>query len=1101
MMLKLPCRHAIVAVTFAMALILLICRTAHGQLGTGTVNGTVTDPTGAAIQGASLILTNDETDMRISVKSNAAGHFSTPEVPIGHYSLNVTSAGFGPYTRKNIVVSVGAQLTLDFSLSVGTADIAVDVQSTAVAEVNSTSGEQSTLIDPQQMRDLPLNGRNFEQLILLSPGVQPAPAAGSNSLYGRSPSYSVSGARPEGQLLLLDGANIQGFWNRGTGASLIGTSLGVEAIAEFQTIVGIYGAQFGGNGAVINAVTKSGTNNLHGSVYEFVRNSVFDARNHFDPVQKPSFRRNQFGGSIGGPIRKDKTFYFVNYEGLRQQLGVTNLSNVPDANAHNGLLPCAIASGFTCNTSTGLASVPVNAATVPFLNFLPLPNGALNAGTGGGVYSSVGDQPVNENYVHARLDEVLSSKDTASLRYVSDNGDLVSPFPGQTFAGFPEVSIQRNRFFTAENKYVVSPSLLNVTAFHFTRTSQGARQISQNPLYAPLLFLPQTQQYGAIVLASLSSTGASNLNYGPGLQTPLGFIQNKFTFQDGVYLTFKSHQIQAGFDVTRTQSNTFLNLFGSGEYSFSTLASFLTAKPTVLLYAAPGSDGHRGYRAFDGTPYIQDDWKVTSRLSLNLGIRYDIGSNPTESKNKLFAIVNPATDTGFTNVPNAFASNPSLKNFDPRFGFSYAPFGRKTVVRGGFGMYHNVITARAYNGYDVSPPYKSLTVAVNPSFPNPLAGGTAGGPSLSSATPYNGISTPYQMQYSLGIQHQLDRNTVLTVSYVGNEGRHLFTQIDANPVVSQVCPCTDAANPVAATLPAGTRYFPVPVRGPVRINTHFSTLGYGLTGGTGHYSGLQTSLVRQLSRDIQFQVNYTWSKALDYSSLLNGQEEQNGTSLVENPYNIRTDYGPAAYDIRHVGNANVIYILPSRKGNLLLSGWQSTLLAQLRTGSPYNVIAGFDRANTGDSNDLERLNLVGNPNVGGPVAASPNCAAPAQVHTQANWFNPCAFAVQPQGTFGNERRDQFYTSGSKNFDFAAIKNTPLPRFGKEFNIQLRAEFFNIFNHTNLGFPNFNGATGAPSSGALPNPDPTVSLNTAAAGQIQSTTNNSRQIQFAIKALF
>jgi hypothetical protein len=357
------------------------------------------------------------------------------------------------------------------------------------------------------------------------------------------------------------------------------------------------------------------------------------------------------------------------------------------------------------------------------------------------------------------------------------------------------------------------------------------------------------------------------------------------------------------------------------------------------------------------------------------------------------------------------------------------------------------------------------------------------------------------MQYSLGIQQQLDKNTVLTVSYVGNEGRHLFTQIDVNPAVSQVCPCSDAANPNAATLPAGTRYFPVPTKGTVRLNKNFSTLGYGPTGGTSHYSGLQTSLVRQLSRGIQFQVNYTWSKALDYSSLLNGNEAQNGTSLVENPYNIRADYGPAAYDIRHVGNANVIYVLPSRKGNLLLSGWQTTLLAQLRTGSPYNVVAGFDRGNTGDSNDLQRLNIVGNPNLGGPVAANPNCAAPVQVHTQAHWFNPCAFSVQPQGTFSSTRRDQLYTSGSTNFDFAAIKNTPVARFGKEFNVQFRAEFFNIFNHTNLGFPNFVGATGAPSSGSLPNPDATISLNTTAAGQIQTTTNSSRQVQLALKVLF
>jgi hypothetical protein len=1066
----------------------LLSISAYGQLGTGTVNGTVFDSTGAVIPGTSLTLANVETNEKRTIKTNADGHYSVPEVPYGRYSLTAEAPGFGSVTRENIEVSVGAQLTVNLTLAVGGSSISVEVQSTVEAQVNSTSGEQSTLVDQKQMRDLPLNGRNFEQLILLSPGVQPAPAATQSSAYGRSPSYSISGSRPEGQLLLLDGANIQGFWNRGTGASIIGTSLGVEAIAEFQTVVGIYGAQFGGNGSVINAVTKSGTNKLHGSAYDFLRNSVFDARNYFDPLSgPPSFRRNQFGGSLGGPIRKDKTFFFINYEGLRQQLGATNIANVPDQNAHNGLLPCAIAAGYVCGTN-GLANVGVSTKVAPILALFPLPNGNLFPGTGSGQFTGVANKPANENYVHGRLDEVFSAKDTFSIRYVSDNGDLIDPFPSFTTPGFPEVSLQRNRFLTLENKVVVSPKLLNTQRIHFTRSTDGAQQQSLNPAYAPFQFVPN-QQYGNLNLQSLNPSGLPNLGFGPGFQTPFRQIQNKIVGQDDTYVVVKSHQIQFGIDVTHVQTTQSVNIFGAGQFTFPTLSSFLTATPSLGIVALPGSDDSRTGQELDISPYVQDDWKVNSKLSLNLGLRYEFVTNPTEKDGKFHAIINPATDTGFTSVPHAFGSNPSLKNIDPRFGFSYTPFGQKTALRGGFGLFHNPIGARSYlTFYNVSAPY-SLRTILNPSFPSPFSGGLVGAPSLNSGIYYDGTTTPYQMESSLGIQQQLNHDTVLTLSYVGNEGRHLFAARDGNPVVAATCPCTDPANPAAASLPVGTTYFPVPTRGYIRANKNFGSLNYSPSSGTSHYNSLQITLAQQLSHSIRYQINYTWSKAMDYSSLLNSVEEQNGTSLIQNPYNVTADYGPSAYDMRHVGTANVIYVLPSLRENRLLSGWEATLLAQIHTGSPYNVIAGFDRANINNPNDLQRLNQVGDPNRAGTVPANPTCAAPTRVHTASQWYNPCAFTLQPAGTFGNERRDQIYAPGLQNYDVAFIKNTRIPEISEDFSVEFRAELFNIFNHTDLGFPNFTAITSA--TGGY----------SSAAGSIISTTETSRQVQFALKFLF
>ena len=1062
------------------------------QLGTGTVNGAIVDASGAVVLNASITLINVGTNATRVVPFSSSGRYSLPELPIGRYRMIATASGFDTVTRENIDVSVGAQLTVDFRLNVGTATETLNIQANAEAEVNSTSAEQSSLIDQKQIRDLPLNGRNFEQLILLAPGVHQAPGASQGSIYGRSASYSISGARPEGGLVLLDGADTEGYWNRGTGASIIGTSLGVEAIAEFQTLVGIYGAQYGGNGSVINAVTKSGTNQVHGSAYDFVRNSVFDARNFFDATTGvPSFRRNQFGASIGLPIRKDKTFFFVNYEGLRQQLGRSYTPFVPDAMAHQGYVPCATA---TAACVGGYTYLGVNPAIVPYLNFFPLPNLPNSApGSGLGRYIFTADNPANEDYVNARADEVVSAKDTVAIRYLSDNGSLTDPVPGGLLPGFPEADLQRNRYLTLENRYVHSSHFLNVTRFHFVRSAQAARQQGQSPAFSALQFFPGVAQFGTIVIGPLTPTGLGTVDFGPGYAPPLHFIQNRFSTQDDVFLNLKSHQIQTGIDVSRVQNNSGLSVYEGVQFNFPTITAFLNATPAVAVAGLPGSNSDRSGREIDISPYIQDDWKVTSRLSLNLGLRYEFVTNPVEKNGKYEAVLNVATSTGFTPVSHAFLSNPSLKNIDPRFGFSYLPSkgSRATAIRGGFGIFHNPIAGKTYQStYNLSAPFLLRTIAA-PSFPNPLAGGALAVPSVSPGLPYNTTNSPSQIQFSLGVQQQLDKSTVLTISYVGNEGRHLVGSRDNNPVLFQICPCTDAANPVAATLPAGTQYQPTPVHGFIRGNTNFAALNLSPAVLSSHYSSLQTSLVHSLSHSIQFQVDYTYSKVLDYNSLQNGLEELNGTGVTQNANNIAADYGPAAFDIRHAGTANVIYIFPSRRSNLWLSGWQGTLLAQLHTGSPYNVVEGFDRAEVNDGTINERPNQVGNPNQPGTIAANPTCVGPASVHNALHYFNPCAFTLQPQGTFGNEPRDEIYAAGLQTFDIGLMKETTLAHLGENVSVQLRAELFNVLNHTNLGFPNFTLFTSAvPVSGV-----------NSSAGAVSSTIGTSRQAQFSMKFLF
>src|ERR1700738_306300 len=330
------------------------------QTTTGTLTGTITDPTGAAVSAAGIVVTNTEAAWGRATTSDARGSYVLADLPNGVYSMKVTAPNFKTAVSSGIILKVGTSSVIDFSLSLGTVAEAVTVNE-AESQVATTSAELALVVDQTQIRDIPLNGRNFEQLILLAPGVQPVASSGKAAFLGRSDTYSISGGRNEGQAILLDGTDIQGFWQHGSGAGTVGTSLGVEAVEEFQTLVGIYGAQFGGNGSVINSVTKSGTNVVHGSIYDYFRNSALDSRNYFDQpsLKKPGFKRNQFGGTIGGPIRKDRLFFFTNYEGLRQGLNANSVATLPDANAHNGDVPCNPAQGLACN-SQGLTHVGVS---------------------------------------------------------------------------------------------------------------------------------------------------------------------------------------------------------------------------------------------------------------------------------------------------------------------------------------------------------------------------------------------------------------------------------------------------------------------------------------------------------------------------------------------------------------------------------------------------------------------------------------------------------------------------------------------------------------------------------------------------------------------
>ena len=410
---------AIVVALLSMAALL------SAQSTTAIISGTITDASGAVVAGAKVNVKNVGTGITRSTVSNGQGRYRVPELLIGNYEVEASQAGFQSVVRKGITLTVGSEAVIDFSLPVGQSQQTVTVEAQA-SQVDTSSAAVATLVSSTQMNELPLNGRNFEQLLTLAPGVQTIPASGGG-FYGRQDNYSVAGSRPVGEAFLIDNQNLLSFFGHATGSGSAGTTLGLEAIAEFQTLTNTYSSQFGGNGAVVNAASKSGTNAFHGSIYEFLRNSAMDDRSPFDTYIKPGntsanppeYRRNQFGGSFGGPIKKDKAFFFVNYEGLRAEQGVSSVTpNVPDVNAHQGYLPCSVAgAAFTCNTATNLAFVGLPASIAPIMALFP---SVPASPTGLGSLTEVANNITHENYVLSRFDYNLSDKDSIFARYIRD---------------------------------------------------------------------------------------------------------------------------------------------------------------------------------------------------------------------------------------------------------------------------------------------------------------------------------------------------------------------------------------------------------------------------------------------------------------------------------------------------------------------------------------------------------------------------------------------------------------------------------------------------------------------------------------------------------
>ena len=1076
---------------FVAVLFLSFANIAFAQMATGTVRGIVTDNSGARVPDVKISVTNVGTGFTSNVLSDGNGIYTAPSIPIGNYTVKAEKQGFETFVRSSVVLTVGRDVVVDFAMAVGQVTQEVQVTEDAPA-VETTSSAVSWLIGEQQVRELPLNGRNFMQLTMLAPGVQPVAqenTEGASSMvpfgFGSPQRFSIAGGRPQGELFLIDGTDTAGVWGNGTGANLVGTSLGVDGIAEFEVLTDTYSSVYGGNGAVVNAALRSGTNSLHGSAYEFARNSALDARNYFDPTGGTlPFSRNQFGGTLGGPIKKDKTFFFVNYEGLRQKLTIPLITTVPDNNFRNGILPCTevlLLSGPACDPNNPfLVPVGVNPNVKSYLDSYPTPTGpSTNIGTA--LNTTNLNHPVSENYGVVKADHTLSNSDSLAMSFVIDDASLVAhPQPVLT-----DNDTQRNQTFTVEERKVISPTVLNVA--HFSIMRQAINVLTQN---VPSLSLFDGSQFpGTIGVVGLSTIGGNDDAHE---------LLNRFTGRDQITFTKGKHSLIAGFEATKHLVDVNIPIINGGTVLYNpiplapgiTLPSFeafLTNTPLAFA-GVPGnaSDSNRNMREWTFSPYIEDKYQVSKRLTLNLGLRYDFETNPTEVHDKLYTLINPLTDSGFTKVPNAFKDNPTAHNFEPRIGFAWDVFGdQKTSLRGGFGAFADLpLEMQVAISYLFNPPIYNVETILLPQIPNPFGTGLniTGLPGAAQMTDYNSKMNDYIMQYNLNLQHDFGRNTIVTLGYLGSKANHLYIGQETNPCLP------------TSVLPNGYIVRDYSASGGVcpTVNPNLSNVVDRMPVGTSNYNSLQASIAKTLGSIVQFRSAYTYSKCLDYGSYYTGNDSigPNGQtfglqagSLASTKKNV--DYGPCDYDLRHNWTSNFIIGLPF-KGNRWKDGWQLTSILSLHSGTPFSVYDGIDQANVGQAGAAqngERPDLVSGANAN-PIGLSMTANGPS-------WFSANSFQLQPYGQFGDLGRNTLTGPGVFELDMGISKTI---RFSENMGLQLRAEAFNLTNHTNFGFPNAQLYTGTnPNTGAaIPNPF---------AGVITSTATTSRQLQLSAKFTF
>jgi hypothetical protein len=1021
----------------------LLTGLAHGQVVGAAISGTVHDESGAPLPAANVTVRNLETGAVRKLVTDEAGRYSAPSIAVGRYELTASKAGFQSQVKTGINLVVGQTVSVGLTLPLGEVRQVVTVEESP-SPVTLSTQQTSGLVNERQMKELPLNGRSYDELMTLNPAIvnyssQRSGGIGtSNSAVGNM--FAVSGHRPQENLFLLNGIEYTGaseINNTPGGAS--GQLLGVDAVREFNVVTDTYGAEYGKRpGAQVSIVTASGTNQLHGTVYEFLRNSDLDARNFFDQDSIPQFQRNEFGGALGGPIRKDKLFLFGNYEGFRQHLGLSDVTLVPDNAARQGLLP---------NPSGKLTPVGVAPTAAPLLSLWPVQNGP-DLGGGVGEAFSHPLQTIREDFGTTRVDYNLSDRDSLFAVYTiddsADNTPTVNPLSGV-------FETLRAQVASLQEQHVFSPTILNTARLGFSRA--GYYFTGYTPVNLPGWV--QGDPIGAVVIGGGTAlNGASQISLaGTNAGSNLSAVRNLFTYDDHIAITRGIHQIEAGVWFQRIQANDNLAQYQYGQASFGSLASFLQG--TVSTFTVVGSPTPLGWRSLEGAGFIQDAMHLARTLELRVGFRFEStdGWNEAHGRASNYLFSNGAIETNPRIANSVFTVNRAKFLPEPRLGLAWDPFGKgKTVIHSGFGIYRALLDSLDYRTsqnapFNTTQSVKNVALA-DLSMPLP-AGGL-----ISPSGIQPDAFTPSILSYTFSIEQQIAPNTSLTFGYVGSHGYHEMLSLDAN-------------EPFPSILSSGTLYYPrnAPLANPQLANTTtwFSE-------GVSSYNALEIDVNRRFSRGFQLRGVYTYSKSLDDGTAWNSSVAANAPGFVEFPLNPKWDWGLATTDVRNVAVINGTWQLPFKHSK----GWSLSGIATVQSGLPFTPQLGFNPTNNGDSRNPIRPSW--NPTFTGPVIlGGPN-----------QYFNPNAFLVPANGTYGNVGRDVLIGPGIATLDVSTLKDFVVNERTK---LQFRAEFFNVLNHANFNTPNpvvFSSASAMPAT---------------TAGVITSTSTTSRQIQFGLKLLF
>jgi hypothetical protein len=1063
---------------------------AGAQQITGSIRGAVQDPSGALVQGATVSARQTETGLTRTATTDPSGAYVLLELPVGHYELQVEAKGFQKYVQQGVTLNVNETATVPVHLAVGAESQILEVNADAQL-IQGTVTSLGKTVSEREVLDLPLNGRNFTQLGLLQPGVVPLTPglaeAGGSLRAGQA--YAVNGQRPESNNFLIDGAN---NFNGVDGGFVLKPP--VDAITEFRILTHNASAEFGQSlGSTTNIITRSGTNRFHGAVWEFLRNDVFDATNYFATSTEP-LKQNQFGGTFGGPIRKDKTFFFTYFEGFRNRQGETDSATVPSLAERQGdfssLCPEGFTGGFCNNQDHQLFNVflrqpypnnqyPVDTQTNPvtqnLLKFIPFPNNGLN------VFTSTQIVRQDSNQGGIRVDHYLTTSDILNFRYGIIDGTQFNPIPtsGASVPGFPVGQDQRAQNFVVQETHTFSPSVIGVFRFSYLRNKFLFGEHINNTTPASLGFRYTPSLAAAVGPPSIQVSGYTTI--GNPITGPRDTFENAFDESASLSWVHGRHELKFGGGYQHLQINALQGIATNGFYVFAgfpvvpdAFASFLFGQPVVFLQGLGSFE--RGIRGNAVNSYVQDTFKATSRLTFNLGLRYDLPFPYTEIKNRQTLWIPGRQSTVVPDAPSGLLYPgdkgvpagliPTFKKgFAPRVGVAWDPTGSaKWLVTSAYGIFYEPY----YTGQGgplqspiSAPPFLQTPQVSTPNFADPFNGvppisGEFSKP-LTNLTLAANLPLPYSQDWDLNIQRSFGSDLLFEIGYVGTKGTKLPRMIEANPAI--YIPGFDTSNPPQPISTSSNadrrREFSGCTLDPATV-CNFSSTGL-ITGiANSSYNALEASLKKRFSHGISFLAAYTYSKSIDDSSTFNltgsaSKPLAGENDLAQNPFDVNAERGRSLFDARQRFVLSYQWSLPwwrQPKGwyQQVLGNWQVNGIVTAMTGTPYTVFDGNDFSVQGSAPEISgffsnRPNVVADPNDG--------------PKTTTAWLNPNAFQriiqdpTSPVQQFGSAGRNIAQGPGYTDWDFSLFKNIRVTE-SKEF--QFRAEFFNILNHTNFHNP-------------------------------------------------